>query len=67
MMIPRRRARATRALRIVDRQAKREPLIEFELALMARQHDVGGLVQQRPHPPITAFQDAADVVHLPDR
>ena len=37
------------------------PVLEFELTLGARQHDVGGLVQQGSHPPVTAFPYAADV------
>ena len=35
------------------------------LAVVAGQHDIGGLVQQGPHPPVAAFRDAADVVDLP--
>src|SRR5580692_9342181 len=38
--------------------------LDLELALVARQHDIGGLVKQRPHPPIAAFGDAADIVDL---
>jgi hypothetical protein len=65
MMIAKRPARATRALRIVDRLANREaPVLEFELALIAGQHDVGGFVQEGPHPPVPAFRYAADVVDL---
>src|SRR5208283_4666169 len=41
------------------------PVLELELALVARQHDIGGLVQQGSHPPVAAFRDAADVVDLP--
>ena len=41
------------------------PLLQLELIVEAGQHDVGGLVQQRPHPPVAAFRDAADVVDLP--
>jgi hypothetical protein len=41
------------------------PLLQLELAVVAGQHDVGGLVQQGPHPPVAAFRDAADVVELP--
>jgi hypothetical protein len=37
------------------------PVLEFELALAARQHDVGGPVQHGSHPPVSAFRDAADV------
>ena len=37
------------------------PVLEFELALVARQHDLGGLVQQGSRPPVTAFRYAADV------
>jgi hypothetical protein len=43
---------------------RERPVLEFELALVAGQHDVGGLIQERPHPPIPAFRDAADVVDL---
>jgi hypothetical protein len=35
------------------------------LAFVAGQHDIGGFVQKRPHPPIPAFRDAADVIDLP--
>jgi hypothetical protein len=38
--------------------------LEFELALVAGQHDIGGFVQEGPHPPIAALRDAADVVDL---
>jgi hypothetical protein len=38
--------------------------LDLELALVARQHDIGGLVKQHPHPPIAAFGDAADIVDL---
>jgi hypothetical protein len=31
---------------------------------VARQHDVGSLVQKGPHPPVTAFRCAAGVVDL---
>jgi hypothetical protein len=31
---------------------------------IARQHDVGGLVQEGSHTPVPAFRDAADVVDL---
>src|SRR5271166_2013013 len=40
------------------------PVLQFELALVAGEHDIGGLVQQRPYPPVAAFRDAADVVDL---
>ena len=33
------------------------PVLDLELALVPRQHDIGGLVKQRPHPPIAAFGD----------
>ena len=63
IMIARRRARATRALRIVDRLAIAKALVlEFELALVAGQHDVGGRVQEGSYPPVAAFGDAAGVV-----
>jgi hypothetical protein len=46
-----------------DRRAMaKAPVLELELALVAGQHDVGGLVQQGPDPPVAAFRDAADVV-----
>src|ERR1700733_5649869 len=38
--------------------------LDLELALLARQHDIGGLVKQRPHPPIAAFGDTVDIVDL---
>ena len=41
------------------------PLLQLELAIVAGQHDVGGFVQEGPHPPVAAFRDAADVVDLP--
>src|ERR1700735_3602425 len=41
------------------------PVLELELALVAGQHDVGGLIQQGPHPPVAAFRDAADIVDFP--
>src|ERR1700729_2861906 len=62
MMIARRRARASRAFRIIDREG---PVLEFELPLVAGQHDVGGLVQERSQAPIAAFRDAANLVDLP--
>ena len=34
------------------------------MAFVAGQHDIGGLVQQGPHPSVPAFRDAADVVDL---
>jgi hypothetical protein len=40
------------------------PVLESELAFVAGQHDVGGLIQERSHAPIAAFGDAADVVDL---
>src|SRR3984957_4719081 len=40
------------------------PVLELELALVAGQHDIGGLVQEGSHPPIPAFRDAAGVVDL---
>ena len=39
-------------------------MLEFELALVAGQHDIGGLVQQGSHAPVAALRDAADVVDL---
>ena len=51
----RRRARATRALRMRDRLECVGPVLELELTLVAGQHDVGALVQQGPHPPVSAF------------
>jgi hypothetical protein len=36
------------------------------LALVAGQHDVGGFVQQGPHPSIPASREAADVVDVAD-
>jgi hypothetical protein len=35
-----------------------------ELALVPGQHDVSGLVQEGPHPPVPAFRYAAEVVDL---
>jgi hypothetical protein len=40
------------------------PVLELELALVAGQHDVGGLVQEGSHPSIPAFRDAAGVIDL---
>jgi hypothetical protein len=34
------------------------------LAFVAGQHDIGGFVQEGPHPPVPAFRDAAGVVDL---
>jgi hypothetical protein len=34
------------------------------LAFVTGQHDIGGFVQQGPHPPVPALRDAADVVDL---
>src|ERR1700722_18398341 len=62
MMIARRRARASRAFRIIDREG---PVLEFELTLVAGQHDIGGLVQERWQAPIATFRDAANLVDLP--
>jgi hypothetical protein len=65
MMIARRRARATRALRIVDRLAMaKAPVLQFELALVAGQDDIGGFVQQGPHAPVATFRFAAEVIDL---
>jgi hypothetical protein len=51
---------------IVDRFGDREgPVLEFELAPVAGQHDIGGLVQKGSHPPIPAFRDAASLVDVP--
>ena len=52
-----------RAFRIVDRLAIAKA--QFELALVAGQHDVSGLVKKRSQAPIAAFGDAAGVVDLP--
>ena len=50
---------------IVDRLAiAKAQVLEFELALVAGQHDVSGLIQERSHAPVPAFRDAADVVDL---
>src|SRR5204863_7088966 len=55
-----RRASAMRALRIVDRLRDREcPVFELQRPLVARQHDVGGLVQQGAKPSISTLRDAA--------
>ena len=35
--------------------------LEFELPPVVRQHEVGGLIQERSHAPVAAFRDAADV------
>jgi hypothetical protein len=54
-----------RALRIVDRLAiAKAPVLEFELALIAGQHDIGGLVQERSDPPVPTFRDAVGVIDL---
>ena len=37
------------------------PDLEFELPPVVRQHEVGGLIQERSHAPVAAFRDAADV------
>ena len=64
-MIARPRASAIRALRIVDRLAIREcPVLELQRSLVARQHDICGLAQERAKPSITTLRDAADVVNL---
>ena len=63
-----------------DRQASRErdprlahrrsfgdrdgPVLELQWPLVARQHDVCGLVQEGAHSPITALRDAAGIVNL---
>ena len=59
MMIARRRARATRALRIVDRRAiAKAQSLSLKLALeVAGQHDVGGFVEKGSHPSIPALRD----------
>jgi hypothetical protein len=41
------------------------PVLEFELAFVAGQYDIGGLVQESPHPPVPACRDAAGVVDRP--
>ena len=65
MMMARRRASAIRALRMVDRLAiANAQSLSFSGPFIARQHDVGGLVEQCTHPPIAALRDAAGVVDL---
>src|SRR5262250_248457 len=65
MMMASRRARATRALRMVERLPMRErPLLERQIATIAGEHDIGGLVQQRADPLIADFRDAAGIVDL---
>jgi hypothetical protein len=60
MMVARRRASAMRALLIVDRWAiANAQSLSLSWPLVAGQHDVGGLVQQRSQAPIAAFRDGA--------
>ena len=40
------------------------PILELQRPLVARQHDVCGIVQQCPQAPVAAFRDAAGVVGL---
>ena len=59
MMIPRRHARGMRAFGSwITWRCDGPVQLDLELALVARQHDIGDLVKQRPHPPIAAFGDA---------
>ena len=56
MMMASRRASAIRALRIVDLAAMANAQsFSFSGAFVARQHDVGGLVEQGSHAPVAAF------------
>src|SRR5215469_3664420 len=53
--------RLTRGGSFSDRQC---PVFELQLPLVACEHDIRGLVEKCPHPPITALRDAAGVVDL---
>jgi hypothetical protein len=44
-----------------DRQ---RPVLQLKRSLVARQHDVGGLVEQGSHRAVAAFENAAGVVDL---
>ena len=64
MMMASRRASAIRALRIVDRSRSPMPILQLQRPFVARQHDVGGFVEQGSQPPVAAFGDAAGLINF---
>src|SRR5215472_19214921 len=64
MMMASRRARATRAFRIVERLPTRSAQSLRQIAAIAGEHDVRGLVEQGANPSIATLRDAARVVDL---
>src|SRR4030095_5987035 len=65
MMMASRRARATRPLAHGGPPTNAErPLLERQIATIAGEHDIGGLVEQRADPLIADLRDAAGIVDL---
>jgi len=53
-----------RRLRSFSSWSVRSPVLEFEWCRRSGQHDIRGLIEQRPHPDITTLWDATCVVDL---